>query len=219
MNSLSSESSETHSSPISPKSCSAGSTALVGDRLYTDIAVAQNAGAVSVLVLSGETTQEMYDTIECVEEHMPKDKPRYLMGVGTPSNIIESVARGVDFFDCVMPARNGRHGHMFTMNGIVNIKNEKYADDDLLVSSINPYELYLIMNEIVDGQNDPRIADATNKIMFMIDQNHVIEDKMITVVKSVIRVQTAYAKALLIDRKALLEAREITKSGEAQLRR
>ena len=78
----------------------------------------------------GETHQEMYDTIEAVEEHMPKDKPRYLMGVGTPCNIIEGVARGVDFFDCVMPARNGRHGHLFTWNGVINIKNEKYARDE-----------------------------------------------------------------------------------------
>lgn len=78
----------------------------------------------------GETHQEMYDTIEAVEEYMPKDKPRYLMGVGTPGNIIEAVARGVDFFDCVMPARNGRHGHLFTWSGIINIKNEKYARDD-----------------------------------------------------------------------------------------
>ena len=77
----------------------------------------------------GETHQEMYDTIEAVEEYMPKDKPRYLMGVGTPGNIIEAVSKGVDFFDCVMPARNGRHGHLFTWNGIVNIKNEKYAWD------------------------------------------------------------------------------------------
>ena len=77
----------------------------------------------------GETHQEMYDTIEAVEEYMPKDKPRYLMGVGTPTNIIESVARGVDFFDCVMPARNGRHGHLYTWGGVINIKNEKYARD------------------------------------------------------------------------------------------
>ena len=83
----------------------------------------------------GETHQEMYDTIEVVEEYMPKDKPRYLMGVGTPGNIIECVARGVDFFDCVMPARNGRHGHLFTWNGIINIKNEKYLRDE---SPIDP---------------------------------------------------------------------------------
>ena len=83
----------------------------------------------------GETHQEMYDTIEIVEEHMPKDRPRYLMGVGTPGNIIEGVARGVDFFDCVMPARNGRHGHLFTWSGIINIKNEKYLKDE---SPIDP---------------------------------------------------------------------------------
>ncbi len=83
----------------------------------------------------GETHQEMYDTIQAVEEHMPKDKPRYLMGVGTPGNIIEGVARGVDFFDCVMPARNGRHGHLFTWNGIINIKNEKYMRDELPIDS------------------------------------------------------------------------------------
>lgn len=79
----------------------------------------------------GESHSEMYDTIEAVEEYMPKDKPRYLMGVGTPGNIIEGVWRGVDFFDCVMPARNGRHGHLFTWNGIINIKNEKYSRDEL----------------------------------------------------------------------------------------
>ena len=77
----------------------------------------------------GESHQEMYDTIEAVEEYMPKDKPRYLMGVGTPSNIIESVARGVDFFDCVMPSRNGRHGHLFTWDGVININNRKYDHD------------------------------------------------------------------------------------------
>ena len=83
----------------------------------------------------GETHQEMYDTIKAVEEYMPKDKPRYLMGVGTPGNIIEGVARGVDFFDCVMPARNGRHGHLFTWNGIINIKNEKYLRDEQPIDS------------------------------------------------------------------------------------
>ena len=79
----------------------------------------------------GETAQEMYDTIEAVEPYMPADRPRYLMGVGTPGNIIEGVWRGVDLFDCVMPARNGRHGHLFTKGGILNIKNEKYMRDEL----------------------------------------------------------------------------------------
>ncbi|MBR1496230.1 MAG: tRNA guanosine(34) transglycosylase Tgt [Oscillospiraceae bacterium] len=77
----------------------------------------------------GESHQEMYDTIEAVEEYMPRDKPRYLMGVGTPGNIIEGVARGVDFFDCVMPARNGRHGHLFTWSGIINLGNQRYERD------------------------------------------------------------------------------------------
>ena len=79
----------------------------------------------------GEPTEVMYDIIDAVEPHMPADKPRYLMGVGTPSNIIEAVARGVDFFDCVMPARNARHGKLFTWQGALNIKNEKYKTDPL----------------------------------------------------------------------------------------
>ncbi len=78
----------------------------------------------------GETAQEMYDTIEAVEECMPKNKPRYLMGVGTPVNILEAVYRGVDFFDCVMPTRNGRHGHLNTWAGIINLKNKKYERDE-----------------------------------------------------------------------------------------
>ena len=78
----------------------------------------------------GETTQEMYDTISALEPFMPSDRPRYLMGVGTPSNIIEGVARGIDFFDCVMLARNGRHGHLFTLTGIINLNNERYSEDD-----------------------------------------------------------------------------------------
>lgn len=78
----------------------------------------------------GEPTQVMYDIIDAVEPHMPADKPRYLMGVGTPSNIIEAVARGIDFFDCVMPARNARHGKLYTWEGSINIKNEKHRMDD-----------------------------------------------------------------------------------------
>ncbi len=77
----------------------------------------------------GEPKEEMYRVISAVEPYMPKDKPRYLMGVGTPGNIIEGVSRGVDLFDCVMPSRNARHGHLFTWNGIININNEKYAKD------------------------------------------------------------------------------------------
>ena len=78
----------------------------------------------------GETSEEMYHIIENVEPYMPQDKPRYLMGVGTPVNIIEAVSRGVDFFDCVMPSRNARHSHLFTSKGIINLMNAKYELDD-----------------------------------------------------------------------------------------
>ena len=79
----------------------------------------------------GETAEEMYRVISAVEPYMPAGKPRYLMGVGTPGNIIEAVSRGVDLFDCVMPSRNARHGHLNTWSGIRNIMNAKYAEDDL----------------------------------------------------------------------------------------
>ncbi len=77
----------------------------------------------------GEPTEVMYDVIEHVTPYMPKNKIRYLMGVGTPLNILNAVERGVDLFDCVMPSRNARHGHLFTSNGIININNKKYEDD------------------------------------------------------------------------------------------
>ncbi len=78
----------------------------------------------------GETAEEMYSIIEAVEPYMPKDKIRYLMGVGTPVNILEAVRRGVDLFDCVMPTRNARHGHAFTMEGCRNLLNAKYTLDE-----------------------------------------------------------------------------------------
>ncbi len=77
----------------------------------------------------GETHKEMYRIIEQVEPYMPKDRPRYLMGVGTPLNIIEAVYRGIDFFDCVIASRNARHGHLFTQHGVINILNKKYQTD------------------------------------------------------------------------------------------
>lgn len=77
----------------------------------------------------GEPKEVMYSIISAVEPYMPHDKIRYLMGVGTPGNIIEAVSRGVDLFDCVMPSRNARHGHLFTWNGIININNAKYERD------------------------------------------------------------------------------------------
>ncbi len=83
----------------------------------------------------GEAADVMYEVIEAVEPFMPTDKPRYLMGVGTPLNILEGVRRGVDLFDCVMPSRNARHGHLFTSQGIINISNAKYEQDE---SPIDP---------------------------------------------------------------------------------
>ena len=77
----------------------------------------------------GEPTDKMYEMIEIVNEILPTDKPRYLMGVGTPANILEAIERGVDMFDCVMPTRNGRNGMLFTKNGIMNMRNKKWATD------------------------------------------------------------------------------------------
>ncbi len=105
---------------------------------YTDLRV-ENMKQIAELDLDGyaigglavgEPAEVMYEIIEAVEPFAPKDKPRYLMGVGTPENIIEAVYRGVDFFDCVMPSRNARHGTLFTSEGIVNINNAKYERDD-----------------------------------------------------------------------------------------
>lgn len=78
----------------------------------------------------GESHAEMYDMIEKTIPYLPKDKPVYLMGVGTPANILEAVERGVDFFDCVYPSRNGRHGHVYTNKGKMNLFNAKYVTDD-----------------------------------------------------------------------------------------
>lgn len=77
----------------------------------------------------GEPTEIMYEMIEVVNEILPKDKPRYLMGVGTPANLLEAIERGVDMFDCIMPTRNGRNGQIFTKNGIMNMRNERWKND------------------------------------------------------------------------------------------
>lgn len=84
----------------------------------------------------GESSEQMYETIELVCPLLPKDKPRYLMGVGTPVNILEAIERGVDMFDCVMPTRNGRNGMLFTWDGIMNMRNAKWAED---FSEIDPF--------------------------------------------------------------------------------
>lgn len=104
---------------------------------YEDLRV-ENMKAIAELDLDGyaigglavgEATEEMYRIIDVVEPHMPVQKPRYLMGVGTPCNIVEAVHRGIDFFDCVMPSRNARHGNLFTWGGKINVMNEKYNRD------------------------------------------------------------------------------------------
>jgi queuine tRNA-ribosyltransferase len=77
----------------------------------------------------GEPTEIMYEMIELVNEILPKDKPRYLMGVGTPANLLEAIERGVDMFDCIMPTRNGRNGQLFTKNGIMNMRNKQWEND------------------------------------------------------------------------------------------
>ena len=77
----------------------------------------------------GEPTEKMYEMLEVVHPILPKDKPRYLMGVGTPANLLEGIARGIDMFDCVMPTRNGRNGMLFTWEGMINIRNRKWMDD------------------------------------------------------------------------------------------
>ncbi len=94
-------------------------------------AVGNAIGGLSV----GEPAEEMYEMCEIVTNVLPKEKPRYLMGVGTPANLLENIALGIDMFDCVMPTRNGRNGYLFTTEGIINIKNKKWEDD---FSAIDP---------------------------------------------------------------------------------
>jgi queuine tRNA-ribosyltransferase len=89
----------------------------------------------------GEPAEDMYAMTETVCAILPKEKPRYLMGVGTPANILESIALGIDMFDCVMPTRNARNGMLFTTNGIINIKNEKWKDDFSSIDANSPSEL------------------------------------------------------------------------------
>ncbi|MBP5763107.1 MAG: tRNA guanosine(34) transglycosylase Tgt [Lachnospiraceae bacterium] len=106
--------------------------------VYNDIRI-ENAKRISELDLPGyaigglavgESHEEMYDVLDNTAPILPEDKPRYLMGVGTPANILEAVDRGIDMFDCVYPSRNGRHGHLYTHHGKININNAKYSEDD-----------------------------------------------------------------------------------------
>ena len=99
-------------------------------RQSAEFMAAQNAEGYAIGGLAvGEPTDVMYEMIEVVNEILPKEKPRYLMGVGTPANILEAIERGVDMFDCVMPTRNGRNAMLFTSEGIMNMRNKKWEDD------------------------------------------------------------------------------------------
>jgi len=127
----------------------------------------------------GEPAEEMYAMTEVVTNILPKEKPRYLMGVGTPVNILENIALGIDMFDCVMPTRNARNGMLFTQNGIINIKNEKWKDDfspieaesDLLVDQIHTkaYLRHLIRSQEILGA---QIASLHNLhfYLWLVDQ-------------------------------------------------
>lgn len=106
----------------------------------------------------GEPAEDMYRIIEVVNEILPEDKPRYLMGVGTPANLLEAIERGIDMFDCVMPTRNGRNGMLFTSEGIINIKNKKWANDFNPVDPSGPsavsryYSLAYLRHLIISGE-------------------------------------------------------------------
>lgn len=91
-------------------------------------AIGADGNAIGGLAV-GEPTEKMYEMVELVNEILPKDKPRYLMGVGKPENLLEAIERGVDMFDCIMPTRNGRNGQIFTKNGILNMRNERWKND------------------------------------------------------------------------------------------
>ena len=99
-------------------------------KMAVEHAVAQDREGYAIGGLAvGEPTEKMYEMLELVCPMLPEDRPRYLMGVGTPANLLEGIARGVDMFDCVMPTRNGRNGMLFTWNGIVNMRNKKWEND------------------------------------------------------------------------------------------
>ncbi len=127
----------------------------------------------------GEPTEVMYDVIENVTPIMPKDKIRYLMGVGTPLNILNAVERGVDLFDCVMPSRNARHGHLFTSKGIININNSKYEydmspiDDECDCPVCRQYSKAYIRHLLKAGEMLSQRLTVMHNLWFY---NHLMED-------------------------------------------
>ncbi len=123
----------------------------------------------------GEPVEKMYEMLELVCPALPEDRPRYLMGVGTPANILEGIARGVDMFDCVMPTRNGRNGMLFTWNGIMNMKNEKWKDDfselDPLGTSFvdHHYSKAYLRHLFVSGEMFAAMIASEHNLAFYLD--------------------------------------------------
>jgi queuine tRNA-ribosyltransferase len=122
----------------------------------------------------GEPPEEMYRIVEIVNEILPDDKPRYLMGVGTPVNLLEAIDRGIDMFDCVMPTRNGRNGMLFTSEGTINIRNRKWIDDFSPVDSESPslvsrfYSKAYLRHLIISGENlGAQIASIHNLAFYL----------------------------------------------------
>jgi queuine tRNA-ribosyltransferase len=122
----------------------------------------------------GEPAEEMYRTIEIVNAILPEDKPRYLMGVGTPVNLLEAIARGIDMFDCVMPTRNGRNGMLFTSEGTINIRNRKWIDDFSPIDPEGPsavslrYSKAYLRHLVISGENlGAQIASIHNLAFYL----------------------------------------------------
>ena len=134
----------------------------------------------------GEPTEKMYEMLEVVHPILPQDKPRYLMGVGTPANILEAIARGVDMFDCVMPTRNGRNGMLFTWNGVMKMRNRKWADD---FSPIDPegtsfvdrqYSKAYLRHLFIAGEMFAAMIASEHNLAFYLDlvrtaRQHILE--------------------------------------------
>jgi queuine tRNA-ribosyltransferase len=138
------------------------------------IASCQLAGNAIGGLSVGEPAEDMYRIIELVNEILPEDKPRYLMGVGTPSNLLEAIERGIDMFDCVIPTRNGRNGMLFTSEGTINIRNRKWIDDFSPIDPEGPSEVSLMYSRaylrhlVMSGENlGAQIASIHNLAFFL----------------------------------------------------
>jgi queuine tRNA-ribosyltransferase len=155
---------------------------IVQGSIYPDLRIASaqevmqyNADGYAIGGLSvGEPEKKMYETVEIITGILPADKPRYLMGVGTPVNILEAVSRGIDMFDCVIPTRNGRNGMLFTRNGIINIRNQKWKDDfspvdeDGTIFADTQYSKAYLRHLVISGEIlGAQIATLHNLSFFM----------------------------------------------------